>query len=94
MRQPPQWLGLFVSGGSHNCGKDRYRDGLGLLDSVLERALTGRFGPHQRFLVAQQLAHIDVLDEAIKQVSAKIAQRLRPCEAVVERLDTIPGLGR
>ena len=31
----------------------------------LEQALTGRFGPHQRFLVAQHLAHIDVLDEQI-----------------------------
>lgn len=60
----------------------------------LERALTGRFGPHQRFLVAQQLAHFDFLDEASKQVSADIAQRLRPCEVAVERLDTIPGPGR
>jgi transposase len=25
----------------------------------LERALVGRFGPHQRFPVAQQLAHIE-----------------------------------
>ena len=28
----------------------------------LEQALRGQFGPHQRFLVAQQLAHIDSLD--------------------------------
>jgi transposase len=60
----------------------------------LERALAGRFGPHQRFLVAQQLAHLDALDEAIGRVSDEIAARLRACEAVLQRLDAIPGVGR
>ena len=40
---------------------------------------SGRSGAHQRFLLAQQLAHIDFLDETIAQVSAEIAERLRPC---------------
>jgi hypothetical protein len=31
----------------------------------LEQALIGRFGPHQRFLVAQQLARIDFLDVSL-----------------------------
>src|SRR3954451_20446491 len=31
----------------------------------LERALTGSIGPHQRFLLARQLGHIDFLDAAI-----------------------------
>ena len=31
----------------------------------LERALVGSVGPHQRFLVAEQVAHIDYLDEAL-----------------------------
>src|SRR5215831_3775748 len=35
---------------------------------ALERALAGRFGPHQRFLVAQILAHIDFLDERLQQL--------------------------
>jgi len=60
----------------------------------LERALAGRVGPHQRFLLARQLAHIDFLDAAIAEVSAEIAQRLRPCEDELERLATIPGIGR
>ncbi len=60
----------------------------------LERALVGRFGEHQRFMVAQQLAHIDFLDGAIERVSEEIAERLRPYEAVVDLLDTIPGIGR
>jgi transposase len=60
----------------------------------LERALTGRFGPHQRFLVAQQLAHIDGLDEIIARLDAEIAEREHPFEEAIELLDTIPGFGR
>lgn len=60
----------------------------------LEQALVGHFGPHQRFLVAQQLAHIDRLDATIEQVSAEIAKRLLPYEAELRRLETIPGVGR
>ena len=60
----------------------------------LERALAGRVGPHQRFLLAQQLAHIDFLDASIAEVSAEIAERLHPFETELERLETIPGVGR
>ena len=60
----------------------------------LERALTGRVGPHQRFLLARQLAHLDFLDEQIAQVSAEIGERLRPFTAQMARLETIPGVGR
>jgi transposase len=45
-------------------------------------------------LVAQQLGHIDFLDERIAQVSAEIAARVRPDEEAMARLDTIPGVGR
>jgi transposase len=61
---------------------------------ALERALAGCIGAHQRFLLARQLAHIDFLDASIAEVSAEIAERLRPCEAELERLATIPGVGR
>jgi transposase len=60
----------------------------------LERALAGRFGPHQRFLIAQQLAHIAFLDELIAQVSREIAERMRPFAEELARLDTIPGIDR
>ena len=60
----------------------------------LERALVGRVAPHQRFMLAEQLAHVDFLDGAIARVSEEIAERLRPVEEAVERLDTIPGVGR
>ncbi len=61
---------------------------------ALERALAGCIGPHQRFLLARQLAHIDFLDASITDVSAEIAERLRPCVAELERLASIPGVGR
>ena len=60
----------------------------------LERALTGRVGPHQRFPLAQQLAHVDYLDAAVERVSAEIAERLRPEDETLARLATIPGVGR
>jgi transposase len=60
----------------------------------LERALVGCVGPHQRFLVAEQVAHIDSLAEAIARVSAEIAARVHPQEDAIARLDTIPGVGR
>ncbi len=60
----------------------------------LEQALRGCFGAHQRFLVAQQLAHIDFLEETIERLSAQIAERVSPFEEVIERLETIPGVGR
>src|SRR5437762_3147054 len=45
-------------------------------------------------LRASELAHIDYLDEVIAQVSAEIAERLRPFEDAIVRLDTLPGVGR
>jgi len=60
----------------------------------LQRALAGRFREHHRFLVAQQLAHIDDLDHLIAELDREIAERLRPFEETISRLDAIPGIGR
>jgi transposase len=60
----------------------------------LVQALTGRFGAHERFLVAHHLALIDFLDAEIAQMDAEVAQRLGPFEAEIARLDTIPGVNR
>lgn len=59
----------------------------------LEQALVGQFGPHQRFLVARQLAHLDFLDEQIAEVSTEIGERLAPFADQLARLDEIPGIG-
>jgi transposase len=60
----------------------------------LERALSGRVGAHQRFLLAEHLAHLDYLEASIERVSAAIAERLRPFEAAITRLDGSSGVGR
>jgi len=60
----------------------------------LEQALSGRVGPHQRFLLAEQLAHIDALDASLERLSTEIAERMRPFDELIERLDAIPGVGR
>jgi len=60
----------------------------------LERALAGRMSAHQRFMLAQHLAHIDFLDAQIEQLSTEIAERLHPFEPQLVALDSIPGIGR
>jgi transposase len=60
----------------------------------LRRALVGRLGPHQAFMIAEQLAHVDALDEAVARASAEVAERLRPYERELAWLDSIPGIGR
>lgn len=60
----------------------------------LEQALAGMFGAHQRFMVAQQLAHIDFLDELIQRLSQEVQERVRPFEEALRLLETIPGVGR
>jgi transposase len=72
------------------CARGRMREKI----PQLERALVGRFAAHQRFLIAQQLAHIDYLDEVIEQLNAEVAQRLAPFASTIERLDAIPGIAR
>jgi transposase len=42
----------------------------------LEKALTGIVQPHHRFVLAQQLEHIDFLDEKIEALSLKIGEQL------------------
>jgi transposase len=59
----------------------------------LEQALQGQMGAHQRFLLAQQWAHIDFLDAALDRVNAEIAERLRPFDGAVARVQVIPGVG-
>lgn len=61
---------------------------------ALEEALEGRLAPHQRFLLAAQLRHIDALGVLIGELSEEIEHRLRPLQPDLERLTTIPGIGR
>ncbi len=60
----------------------------------LERALAGRVREHHRQLLALHLSHIDFLEGAIAELDARIADKTRPFEAELARLDTIPGVDR
>jgi transposase len=62
--------------------------------SQLEQALTGQVAAHQRFLLGEQLAHLEFLDQAIARVSAELAERLTTEEEAIKRLTTIPGIAR
>jgi transposase len=62
----------------------------------LERALVGHIAPHQRFLLTELLVQIDGLDETIARFDDAIAQQCAAGEqeAIIQLLDTIPGVGR
>jgi len=61
---------------------------------TLEAALEGRMGDHQRFILNEQLRHMDDLDATIQRVGVEIERRLRPFEGAAARLMTIPGIGK
>ena len=61
---------------------------------ALRQALVGRFRGHHAFLVAQILAHLDYLDEAIEAVSTQIDTVIVPFADDLTRLDTIPGVNK
>ncbi len=61
---------------------------------ALEGALSGRVGAHHRFMIAECLSQIDYQEEAIERLSKEIEERLRPFEAEIQLLDTIPGVNR
>lgn len=60
----------------------------------LVQALQGQVGPHQRFLLAAQLAHIESLDMLLARLDTEIAARLEPVAETVAQLDAITGIGR
>jgi len=60
----------------------------------LQAALVGTLKPHHRFLIAEHLAHIDHLDEAIARVSQEIAAQMQTDAEAVTLVDTIPGLSQ
>ena len=59
---------------------------------ALKQALDGQFKPHHTLIVAQILAHLDYLDEAIATLTAEVEQRLAPFADKAELLTTITGV--
>ena len=61
---------------------------------ALKEALVGRFGAHHALMMGAILVHLEFLDEVMEHLSAEIEQVIAPFEHQVERLCTIPGVGR
>jgi transposase len=58
----------------------------------LIEALRGRVSPHHRFLLKLHLEQIDTLNEAVREVEARLGDALQPFRALEELLTTIPGV--
>ena len=59
----------------------------------LANALDGVVGLSQRLLLASHLRNLDFLTEEIDRLSSEIEEQLSPSQELLERLDTIPGVG-
>jgi transposase len=60
--------------------------------AALVEALRGRVRAPHRFLLREQLGHLQELDAAIDRVTVEVDRLLRPFEQAVALLDTIPGI--
>lgn len=60
----------------------------------LREALRGGVRGHHRFLLGEILAQIDAVDASIARVEARIDEKMRDFQRAVERLETVPGIGR
>jgi transposase len=57
-------------------------------------ALQGRVTAHHRFLLRLHLTQIDALDLAVREVEARLGEALAPFQVAIDRLMTIPAVGR
>jgi transposase len=60
----------------------------------LKLALQGYIQEHQRFMIKTILDHIDFLTEQIDKLDIEIAKRMEDSQEDIERLDSIPGIGK
>jgi transposase len=60
----------------------------------LREALTGRLRAHHRLLLGGMLAHIDFLTTAIGKCDTAVEELLRPFTAMLDRVDTVPGVNK
>jgi transposase len=70
--------------------KGKLRDKLPLL----KEALRGQIGPHHRFMLSSHWRVLDAITAEIEELDQEVAARMKPAEEAIERLDSIPGVGR
>ncbi len=61
--------------------------------AVIE-ALRGRVTPHHRFLLRLHLTHIETVEATITAVEERLGEALAPFQDAIDRLVTIPAVGR
>lgn len=61
---------------------------------LLEEALKGLVGAHQRMLLGSQLKHLAFLEGQVEELDREVAERMCPFEEALHRLDAIPGVGQ
>lgn len=61
---------------------------------LLIEALEGLLGAHQRMMLRMQLERIEALERHIEELDQEVAQRMRPLDNLIHRIDEIPGVGR
>lgn len=69
-------------------------DRLRATPEMLQAALTGLMASHQRFLLTEQLQHLESLDAALERLDQEVARRQADFQEALELLQTIPGIGR
>ena len=60
----------------------------------LRRALEGRFGTHHALMLRMHLDHVDQLSATIERLDVEVDRVIRPFSEQLQRLITIPGVGR
>lgn len=70
------------------------RTSLKAAPAEIRAAVEGFMGEHQQLMLTAQLKHVDVLNGRIADIDSQIEDRMRPVQSVIDRLDTIPGVGR
>lgn len=68
------------------------RRGIKATEQQLRDALQGRLREHQRLLLRVHLDQIDALEQAIRELEARLGELLDPFRHQVELLKTMPGL--
>ena len=60
----------------------------------LRQALEGRFGAHHALMLRMHLEHLDQLSVSIDRLDSEVDRVIRPFSNALQRLITIPGVGR
>jgi transposase len=60
----------------------------------IKKALQGHLKDHHRLQFKECFTLMESLERTIEHLDREIAERLRPYDALIQRLDAIPGLGR